>query len=213
MPVDHLEAWLWATPNSRRVSLLFAELGLEYRVHPVNIRQREQFAPEVLALNPYGKLPIVRWREAGEERVLTESGAILLHFGAAVPALFPGEGMARAEVLQWFMFAMTSLGPMTGQAHHWTELAPEKPPAARAHSVALARRAYDVLEARLEETGAFLAGAHSLADIAAYPWVAVHDWAAIELADFPATAAWLDRVAARPATAAGMAVPHGARLE
>lgn len=213
MDFERLEAWLWATPNSRRVSLLFAELGLDYVVHPVNIRQREQFAPEILALNPYGKLPIVRWRGTGEVRVLNESGAILLHFGEASGELFPASSALRAEVLQWLMFALTSLGPMTGQAHHWTQLAPEKPAVARDHSLALVRRAFGVLEARLAATGDCLAGTFSLADIAAYPWVAVHDWAAIDLAEYPATADWTARIAARPATARGMAVPEGARLE
>jgi GST-like protein len=218
MDITELEAWLWATPNSRRVSLLLEELGLSYHVHPVNIRRQEQFAPDILALNPYGKLPILRWREGGEHRVMSESGAILLYFAEQSGRLLPSDGKARAQALQWFMFAMTSLGPMTGQAHHWTELASEKPLAAQQHSLALARRAYGVLEGHLApnhraQGEGFLAGAFSLADIAAYPWVAVHDWAQIDLADYPAIAAWMARVEERPATARGMAVPHGARLE
>jgi hypothetical protein len=38
---------------------MLEELGLPYEVRPVNIRAREQFAPEVVALNPYGKIPIL----------------------------------------------------------------------------------------------------------------------------------------------------------
>lgn len=213
MEITELEAWLWATPNSRRVSLLLEELGLSYQVHPVNIRKQEQFAPDILALNPYGKLPILRWREGGRQQVMSESGAILLCFAEQSGQFLPPAGEARAQVLQWFMFAMTSLGPMTGQAHHWTALAPEKPQAAQQHSLALARRAYGVLHGHLAQGEGFLAGEFSLADIAAYPWVAVHDWAQIDLADYPAIAAWMARVEARRATARGMAVPHGARLE
>ena len=65
----------WATPNSQRVSILLEELGLPYELRPVNIRAREQFAPEILALNPYGKIPILL--EPGAPP-LFESGAILL---------------------------------------------------------------------------------------------------------------------------------------
>lgn len=36
-----------------------AWLGLPYEVRPVNIRAREQFAPEIVALNPCGKIPIL----------------------------------------------------------------------------------------------------------------------------------------------------------
>ncbi|MDZ4139046.1 MAG: glutathione binding-like protein [Erythrobacter sp.] len=212
MQIETLEAFLWATPNSRRVSILFEELGLEYRVHPVNIRAREQFAPAILALNPYGKLPIVTWREQGETHVMTESGAILLHFGARDPAIVPPGGAAREAVLVWLMMAMTSLGPMTGNAHHWTSLTPEPSDIAMQHHVALVRRAYAVLEQQLARHD-FLAGdAYSLADIAAYPWVAVHDWARVDLAEFPAIARWLEQVGARPAVQRGMLVPHGAVL-
>lgn len=210
--VTALEAYLWATPNSRRVSILFEELGLEYRVHPVNIRAREQFEPAILALNPYGKVPIVTWDEQGERHVMSESGAILLHFGARDPALLPPAGAAREAVLVWLMMAMTSLGPMTGNAHHWTDLAPERPDVAIAHHTALVRRAYDAVEQQLQRY-AFLAGeAFSLADIAALPWIAVHDWAAIKLSDYPAISQWMALVEQRPAVMRGMQMPRGVRL-
>lgn len=126
--IEELAVYLWATPNSRRVSILFEELGLEYGVHPVNIRAREQFSPEILALNPYAKLPIVTWCENTERHVMSESGAILLHFGQYEPAILPTDGAAREAALVWFMMAMTSLGPMIGNAHHWTSLSPERSP-------------------------------------------------------------------------------------
>jgi len=208
---EALETYLWATPNSRRVSILFEELGLKYTVYPVNIRAREQFAPEILALNPYGKLPIVTWQEAGEKHVMIESGSILLHFGQHGSDLIPASGALREAVLVWFMVAMTSIGPMTGNAHHWTSLARERPAVAASHHVALVRRSYAMLEQQLARHD-YLAGAYSLADIAAYPWVAVHDWATIDLADFPAIGGWLARVGERPAVIRGMRVPHGAAL-
>jgi GST-like protein len=207
-----LEAWLWATPNSNRVSILFEELGLDYAVHGVNIRRKEQFAPAILAMNPYGKIPIVRWRDAEGEHVLFESGAILLDFAERHGALLPASGAPRRSALAWLMVALTGLGPMTGQAHHWTDLAPEKPEAAIAHTVGAVRRIYALLEQRLAAE-AYLAGEYSIADIAAYPWIARSDWARLDLADYPHLARWRDRLAARPAVARGMAVPHGARLE
>jgi len=209
--ISNLEAYLWATPNSRRVSILFETLGLEYRVHPVDIRAQEQFSPEILALNPFAKLPIVAWTEADAQHVMTESGAIMLHFCRHAPDLLPVDGPPREAVLVWFMTAMTSIGPMTGNAHHWTSLAPERPTAAANHHMALVRRAYSVLERQLA-THDYLAGAYSLADIAAYPWVAVHDWAKIDLGDYPAIESWMIRVAERPAVIRGMQVPDGASL-
>jgi len=207
-----IEAYLWATPNSNRVSILLEELGLAYRVHPVNIRRREQFAPEVLALNPYGKIPIVRIERPGGPLVLFESGAILIHFAEEHRRLLPMHGDARAQTLAWLMVALTSLGPMSGQAHHWTELAPEKPEAAVRHQVALVERVYRLLDGRLARS-ACLAGDYSIADIAAYPWIARSDWTSLTLDDYPSLRRWHDEVGSRPAVRRGMLVPEGARLE
>lgn len=204
--------YMWATPNSRRVSVLFEELGLGYRVKGVNIRAKEQFAPDFLALNPYGKVPVVVWREDDRRRILFESGAILTAFAETCGRLLPAGGAERAEVLTWLMVALTSLAPLTGQAHHWSRLAPEKPPAALRHYVALVERVYRLLDKRLEGQP-YLAGEYSIADIAAYPWIGVSDWTTLALADFPHLAAWHAGLGARPAVARGMAKPEGVRLE
>ncbi|MGG5885719.1 glutathione S-transferase family protein [Falsiroseomonas sp. HC035] len=196
----------WATPNSQRVSIMLEECGLDYAVTGVNIRARQQFAPEILALNPYGKIPIL----VEEGRVLFESGAILLHLAERHSTLL---GEDRPTMLSWLMVALTSLGPFTGQAHHWTDLAPEKPEAARAHSTALVDRVYRLLDARLAEVPHLAGQACTIADIAAYPWVAKHGWAARSLDATPHLAAWFARMGERPAVRRGMAVPAGARLE
>lgn len=203
--------YAWATPNSQRVSILLEELGLPYEVRPVNIRAREQFATEVVALNPYGKIPILV--EEGRPP-LFESGAILLHLAETHGRFLPPAGEpARAETLAWLMVALTSVGPFTGQAHHWTGLAPEKPEAARRHTVGLVERVYRVLDTRLGATR-FLAGDdYSIADIAAFPWVAKKHWAEMTLDDRPHLARWFADIAARPAVIRGMDVPAGVTLD
>ena len=203
--------YAWATPNSQRVSILLEELGLPYEVRPVNIRAREQFAPEVVALNPYGKIPILV--EEGRPP-LFESGAILLHLaethGRFLP---PASDTARAETFVWLMVALTSVAPFTGQAHHWTGLAPEKPEAARRHTVGLVERVYRLLDSRLGATR-FLAGdEYSIADIAAFPWVAKKHWAEMTLDDRPHLARWFADIATRPAVMRGMNVPAGVTLD
>ncbi|WP_368414575.1 glutathione S-transferase family protein [Falsiroseomonas sp.] len=203
--------YAWATPNSQRVSIMLEELGLPYEVRPVNIRAREQFAPEVVALNPYGKIPILV--EDGRPP-LFESGAILLHLAETHGRFLPPAGdPARAQTLAWLMVALTSVGPFTGQAHHWTGLAPEKPEAARLHTVGLVERVYQLLDKRLG-AARFLAGdEYSIADIAAFPWVAKKHWAEMALDDRPHLARWFAHIAKRPAVMRGMNVPAGVRLD
>ena len=75
-----------------------------------------------------------------------------------------------------------------------------------------ARRLYEVLNSRLEEVE-YLAGEYSIADIATYPWLAVHDWAGVSVDGLPALQRWMDAVAARPAVQKGLRVPVRAEAD
>jgi GSH-dependent disulfide-bond oxidoreductase len=119
---------------------------------------------------------------------------------------------ARAETLQWLMVALTAAGPFTGQAHHWTALANDRPDAAVRHHVGLVARVYRALDQRLGASR-YLADDYSIADIALYPWIARHDWAAQSLDDTPSLKRWYQDIGARPAVMRGMRVPEGAKLE
>ena len=97
------------TPNSNRVSILFEELGPACRAIGVNIRKREQFDPAILAMNPYGKIPVVAWRKTAAAdapgHVLLESGAILIAFADRHGQLLTASGPARDQALAWLMVA------------------------------------------------------------------------------------------------------------
>jgi GST-like protein len=203
----------WATPNTHRVTILLEELGLQYSVTGVNIRAREQFVPHILALNPFGKIPILLEQRADvAPLVLFESGAILLHLAEAHGRFLPAGVSERAATLTWLMVALTGLGPAMGQAHHWTDLAPEKPEAAKDYALASVARVWSLLDLRLAEVP-YLSGAdYSIADIAAFPWITRPGWAARRLEDTPNIARWHDRIAARPAVQRGIAIPRGAVL-
>jgi len=209
--MEDITLYMWATPNSRRASIMLEELDLEYEVRAINIRAGEQHDPEIVALNPFGKLPIVVWHEAGAHRVLFESGAILTSLAERSGQFLPAPRNERDDVMAWLMVALTSLGPLTGQAHHWSALAAEKSTVALGHHVSLVERVYRLLDRRLKERR-FLAGEYSIADIAAHPWIGVSDWTTLDLSDYPNLERWFERVGSRPAVARGMALPNIAEL-
>jgi len=198
--------YMWATPNSRRASILLEELGLRYEVQPVNIRAGEQHDPKIVDLNPFAKLPILTWQEDGERRVLFESGAILTSLAERFEQCLPVARKERETVLAWLMVALTSVGPLTGIAHHWSTLAAEKSDVALEHHVSLVDRVYRLLDGRLRQRR-FLGDEFSIADIAAYPWIAVSEWTTLDLENYPNLKRWYDHVSTRPAVQRGMAFP------
>jgi GST-like protein len=210
--MENITLYMWATPNSRRASILLEELGLSFRVEPVNIRAKEQFTSNILALNPYGKVPIITWQEGSEDHSLFESGAILVYLAETYGRFLPSSPAEKKLVLSWLMISLTSLGPHSSQTHHWSALAAESSPAALEHCVALVERVYRVVDEQLADN-LFLAGDYSIADIAAYPWITCSDWTTLDIHDFPNIVRWRDEIAGRPAVARAMALPEGVCLE
>ena len=54
-----IELYYWPTPNGWKVSILFEELGLKYKLIPVNIIAGDQFKPDFLETSPNNRIPAV----------------------------------------------------------------------------------------------------------------------------------------------------------
>ena len=203
-----IDLYTWTTPNGRKVSIMLEELGLAYRVHPVNIGQNDQFKPEFIRISPNSKIPAIVDPDGpdGKPMAMMESGAILVYLAGKTGKLLPQSIRDRYEALQWLMFQMGGVGPMFGQTHHFLRAAKEPVPYAIERYTKETRRLYGVLDDRLQGR-AYLADGYSIADIATYPWVARHEWHQVDLADFPNVKRWFDAISARPAVQRGMNVP------
>ena len=70
-----IDLYYWPTPNGWKVSILLEELGLPYRVKPVDIMAGDQFEPDFLAISPNNKIPAIVDRD--DDIALMQSGAIL----------------------------------------------------------------------------------------------------------------------------------------
>ncbi len=207
-----IDLYTWTTPNGRKVSIMLEEIGLPYRVHPVNIGRDDQFKPDYLKINPNGKIPSIVDPEGpdGKPVAMMESGAILIYLADKTGKLLAISGRARYVALQWLMFQMGGVGPMFGQTHHFLRAAKEQVPYAIERYGRETRRLYGVMNDHLKDH-AYLADEYSIADIATYPWAARHDWHKVELNDFPHVKRWYDAISARPAVQKGMNVPSVAK--
>ena len=201
-----IELYTAATPNGQKISIALEELGLPYRVHALSFDRKEQKAPEYLKINPNGRIPAIVDTD-NDNFAVFESGAILLYLAEKTGRLMPTDARGRSTVIQWLMLQMGGVGPMQGQANVFFRYFPEKLQGAIDRYQNETRRLYEVLDTRLGEVE-YLAGDYSIADIATYPWVRIHDWSGVAVDGLPHLQRWMDALAARPAVQRGLQVPQ-----
>ena len=181
--------------NAWKVRQMLTHLGRPYRTVEVSIFEGEGRAPDILRLNPSGKVPIL---VEADGQALAESNAILAYLADGT-AYLPGRPMARARVHQWLSFEQEQVEANIGTLRHWTltgKLA-RRPEFLVAAKRAAGQRALDILNRELT-TRPFIAGDYSIADIALYAYAAKAEEAGYDLTPLTGFTAWVKRVAAQP---------------
>ena len=90
----------WPTPNGKKVTILLEELGMPYRIVPVNIGRGDQFKDEFLEMNPNHRMPVmVDHAPTGFDQLRTIAVARLYldNFGH-ITAYWIGMGLKMAQV-------------------------------------------------------------------------------------------------------------------
>jgi len=197
-----IELYFWPTPNGYKPLIALEEFQLPYQIVPLNIFQGEQFSAEYLSIAPNNRIPAIvdhAPADGGKPLTLFESGAILHYLSRKADKRSDRPARVELEESQWLFWQMGGLGPMMGQASHFINYAPEDVPYARSRYLDETRRLVGVMEKRLGDRE-YLAGDYSIADMAAFPWVRLHDIVGIEIArSYPALADWVARIERRPA--------------
>ena len=192
-----IELYTWGTTNGRRPVIMLEEIGLPYKLIPVDIKSGAQRSPEHIARSPAGKIPALVDTEGpgGKPATLFESVSMLIYLGDKTGKLMGATPADRPNVLKWTMFSTATLLPTFGMMRTYKDLEPS------------GAAQLDVLEGQLARTP-FLAGDYSIADIAPVtrlqPFVD-HEW----LKTRPNVARWLATVLARPAVKKGLEMKIG----
>ncbi|MDB5998967.1 MAG: gstA1 [Rhizobacter sp.] len=103
---------LYHSPQSRSTAalILFEELGVDYELHPLNMRAGDTRAPEFLAVNPMGKVPAILHNGA----LITEQAAVFMYLADLYPdrRLAPPIGHPlRGPYLRWMVFYGSCVEP------------------------------------------------------------------------------------------------------
>jgi GST-like protein len=202
-----IELHYFPTPNGWKVSIALEELALPYKLVMVDIRRGDQFSPAFLEVSPNNRIPALVDLDppgGGAPISVFESGAILLYLAAKTGRLMPSDLRRSVAATEWLMWQMAGLGPMLGQLGHFRMYAPDDVPYAKKRYTDESNRLYRVLNDRLEGRE-YVADEYSMADIASFGWVVLHEMHGIDLAGFPNVRDWYARIEARPAVQRGLA--------
>lgn len=205
-----IELFTAATPNGHKASVTLEELELDYQVFPINLGQAEQKTKEFLAMNPNGRIPVIKDRTT--DQIVFESGAIMIYLAEKTGRLLPKVEPQRSNVMQWLMFQMGGIGPMMGQANVFFRYFPEKLQPAIDRYQNETRRLFEVLDTALENRK-WLADDFSIADIANWCWVRTYRWSGVSRDGLENLDRWLNQMKDRPACRRGVDVPEPRPVE
>jgi len=190
---------IYGIPASRAIRPLWAaeELGLTYENIPLHYASPEVKSAPYLKLNPNGLVPTIE----DDGLVLFESLAITLHLAQKHEAggLWPASQDARAQALQWTLWAATAVEPLTTQ---WTQHSRMLPPERRRPELvdealqALSQR-FAVLDGHLAGRDYLLGADFTVADLNLA--AVLHRFAELGGERHAAAWGWHQRCLARPA--------------
>jgi GSH-dependent disulfide-bond oxidoreductase len=206
MSSPQIDLYTASTPNGWKVSVFLQEVGLQYKVHKINLSAGDQKKPEFLAICPNGRIPAIVDPSNGDFSVF-ETAAILLYLARKTGKLLPRDEKGESRVTQWLMFQLAGIGPMMGQANVFYRYFSEKLPSAIQRYQNECRRLFEVLEGRLKRRES-LCDEYSIADIANWCWVCIYKWSGVNIEGLTNLQDWIARLAARPACQRGIEVPE-----
>ncbi|ABQ68027.1 Glutathione S-transferase, N-terminal domain [Rhizorhabdus wittichii RW1] len=210
-----IDVHYWPTNNGIKVTILLEELGIPYRIVPVNLGRGDQFADDFLAISPNNRMPaIVDTEPSGGGPALSvfESAAILFYLAEKEGRFWPQDDVhARYEIVQWVVWQAANQGPKFGERGHFAQV----PESAGDQSYARRRfddevhRLYGVLNNRLYDRRYVAGDTYTIADIAAYPYTMSWRQQGIDLDEFRYVRRWFEEISARPGVQRGLAVTAG----
>ena len=212
-----IDLYAMGSPNVVKIYIALEEMGLAYKVHPVDVFAEGQFSADFLKLNPNAKVPVIVDGDGpgGKPYTVFESGAILQYLADKTGKFLAKDSAARYDALQWMMVQMTTIGPMWGQYVHFWRFAPKGNDYSLDRYRTQVKKTLDVLEGRLAAAPYLGGNAYSIADIATFPWarnVGTFLGKPAE-ADYPKLIRWVASIAARPAVARALAAVDDVRTK
>ena len=179
--------------NCYKVRLFAALANIELDIVPVDFMAGEHHSAAMLALNPFGQLPVL----VHDEVVLRDSQAILVYLARLydLESWLPSDPKQMAEVNQWLSTAANEIhnGPNIARLVDKFGFEFDKPVA-----LAISERILGLLNDHLAENEWLALGHPTIADCAVMPYVSIAPEGGVVLDSYPHVLAWIDRIKQLP---------------
>lgn len=188
------------SPNSRRVSLAAAQLGISFDENQlVDIAKGEQKSPEYLAVNPNGLVPSL----VDGDTTLWESRGIIQYLASKKPGsgLLGGDETGRADVTRWLCWDAGHLAPEIFTMVFETMLkgllglGDGNMDAVKAAAEQV-NRYLGVMDASLNGSQYLVGDALTIADLSIASTLTYADELGLPMDDFPSVKGWFDNIRA-----------------
>ncbi|GAB1256872.1 glutathione S-transferase family protein [Aurantivibrio plasticivorans] len=182
--------------NCYKVKLLCDLLGKSYEWIHVDILDNDTHTPEFLAMNPNGKIPVIRLENG---KCLSESNAIL-HFLAEETEMLPADIWARANVLQWQFFEQYSHEPFIVVARYIALYLglPDSRRDEYESKRAGGNKALTILNDRLSQSSFLVGDNPTIADISLFAYTHVASDGGFDLDNYPQVQRWINDIQRLP---------------
>lgn len=191
--------------HSHRAELLLSLLGLKATVVEVDLRKGAHKQPEFLKINRFGQVPVL---EDGQD-VIADSNAILVYLARKYGGTqwLPSDPLQAAKVERWLSVAAGQIASGPARARLITVFGAGYNPE---ETIANAHALLKVVETELQGRQWLVGSQPTIADVAAYTYIAHAPEGNVSLEPYPAVRAWLGNIEALPgfvpmqATAVGL---------
>ena len=191
--------------NCHKIRMMLSFLNIDYEKINIDLRTKDQFDTDFVALNPLHKVPVLD----DDGFVIRDSVAILIYLARQYGKSdwYPDDPRQMAEIQQWLSLSVNEV--FNGLAMSRAiiifkrDLDLDGPRA-------IATIALGLMEDRLQDHDWLALDRFTLADLACYPYTALVHEGHVSLQQYPGIRAWFKRIEALPQYTAMGGLPYPA---
>ena len=182
--------------NAYKCALALTFADMEWEPVYVDFFNGEARSPAFREINEMGEVPVL----IDGDTTLTQSGVILDYISSKTGKLGGRSAAERREVLRWMFWDNHKLSTQIGTTRFLSNFLPEakRPEGVIPFLQGRLKAAYKVLDDHLANHQWVAGAAMTIADLSCCGYLYYPEPYGFDRADWPAIAAWLDRIAATP---------------